>query len=188
MAPPPARRECLLGDPQHRRFEVDVAREGQEVNILIAQSNVGVSYHTVGRLEEAQSIYRDVYSAHLKLYGEKNGDTLRAASNLANMLVNLHRFEEAKSLLRKTIPLMRRVLEESDALNFRMELNYAEALYANPVATLDDLREAVTILEDSAPTARRVLGGQHPLVAAIEGDLRAAQALLRARSAAPSSP
>jgi hypothetical protein len=48
----------------------------------------------------------------LKLYGEKNGDTLRAASNLANMLVNLHRFEEAKSLLRKTIPLVRRVLEE----------------------------------------------------------------------------
>ena len=30
-------------------------------------------------------------------------------------------------------------------------------------ATLDDLREAVTTLEETARTARRVLGGAHPV-------------------------
>ena len=36
-------------------------------------------------------------------------------------------------------------------------------LYEDDGATLDDLREAVTTLEDTERTARRVLGGAHPL-------------------------
>ena len=55
------------------------------------------------------------------------------------------------------------------------------ALYDDPGATLHDLREAVTTLEDMERIARRVLGGAHPLVVGIEGTLRAAQATLRAR-------
>ena len=60
---------------------------------------------------------------------------------------------------------------------------YAMALYHDPAATLDDLREAVTTLEDVVPDARRVFGGAHPLTEAIEDDLRGARAALRARSA-----
>ena len=48
-------------------------------------------------------------------------------------------------------------------------------------ATLDDLREAVTTLEDLARIARRVLGGAHPVVAQVQVDLGNAQAALRAR-------
>ena len=49
-------------------------------------------------------------------------------------------------------------------------------------ATLDDLREAVTTLEDTGQIARRVLGGAHPLTEAIETALlRRARAALRAR-------
>ena len=47
-------------------------------------------------------------------------------------------------------------------------------------ATLDDLREAVTTLEDAEPIARRVFGGAHPLTSAIERDLQDARAALRA--------
>ena len=39
---------------------------------------------------------------------------------------------------------------------------YAKALWRDPSATLDDLREAVTTLEDTERIARRVLGGAHP--------------------------
>ena len=55
------------------------------------------------------------------------------------------------------------------------------ALYEDPNATLDDLREAVTTLEEIERTARRVLGGSHPLTVTIEGELRNARAALRAR-------
>ena len=56
---------------------------------------------------------------------------------------------------------------------------YAKALYADPGATLDDLSEAVTTLEETVRTARRVLGGAHPLTSAIEDNLRDARAALR---------
>ena len=59
---------------------------------------------------------------------------------------------------------------------------YAEALYRDPDATLDDLREAVTTFEDAARIARRTFGGAHPLTARIEGGLQAARAMLRLRT------
>ena len=50
-------------------------------------------------------------------------------------------------------------------------------------ATLDDLHEAVTTLEDTARIRRRVFGGAHPLTKGIEDNLRDARAALRARDA-----
>ena len=71
-------------------------------------------------------------------------------------------------MLRKTIPVARRVLGENDDRTLKMRLIYARALYKDPGATLDDLREAVTTLEEAERTARRVLGGAHPLTVTIE--------------------
>ena len=62
---------------------------------------------------------------------------------------------------------------------------YAETIYADADATLDDLREAVATLEETAPTARRVLGGAHPITGGIEECLRGARAV-RARVEAAS--
>ena len=41
--------------------------------------------------------------------------------------------------------------------------SYARTLYLDDGATLDNLREAVTTLEETLQTARRVLGGGHPM-------------------------
>ena len=68
-----------------------------------------------------------------------------------------------------------------------MRWNYGEALYADPAATLDDLREAVTTLEETSRIARRVLGGAHPITEAIEHNLSEARAALRARETPASS-
>jgi hypothetical protein len=43
------------------------------------------------------------------------------------------------------------------------------------------MREVVTTLEETERTARRVLGGTHPVTGQIEGELRNARATLRAR-------
>jgi hypothetical protein len=58
---------------------------------------------------------------------------------------------------------------------------YANALCLDTGATLDDVREAVTTLEDTRRIARRVLGGAHPLTKGIENALQYARAILRAR-------
>ena len=96
----------------------------------------------------------------------------------ATSLLTLKRFEEAKALLRETMPVARRVLGESDHLTLSMRSVYASALYRDDAATLDDLREAVSTLEDAERTARRVLGRSHPCTGTIETALRAARAAL----------
>ena len=45
-------------------------------------------------------------------------------------------------------------------------------------ATLDDLREAVTTLEEIERIARRVFGSTHPLTPGIEDELQNARAAL----------
>ena len=151
-----------------------------EYNILIVQGNIASSYQKLGRIE-ALNMYRDVYSGWLKLSGEENYETLSAANSYVNYLLELGRLDEAKSLLRKTMTVARRVLGDSNDITIRIRMNYAQALYKDPAATLDDLREAVNTLDDSEPTARRVLGGAHPIALGIAGDLRASRAALRAR-------
>ena len=56
-------------------------------------------------------------------------------------------------------------------------------LFDDPAATLDDLREAVTMYEETERIARRVFGGAHPLTVKIGGILPKARAALRAREA-----
>ena len=60
---------------------------------------------------------------------------------------------------------------------------YARVLYKDPGATLDELREAVTTLEETLLLARRVLGRTHPITGLIDKELRNARAALRAREA-----
>ena len=124
---------------------------------------------------------RDVYFGRLKLSGEEHRSTLLAANNYAGSLLNLKRFEEAKSLCLKVMPVARRVLGDSNDTTLRMRWAYAQALYAGTSSTLDDLREAVNTLEEIEPTARRVFGGAHPLASAMECILQDARAALRAR-------
>ena len=50
-------------------------------------------------------------------------------------------------------------------------------------ATIDDLREAVTTLEETAQTAQQIFGGAHPLTTGIDRGLQNARAALRARDA-----
>ena len=53
-----------------------------------------------------------------------------------------------------------------------------------PTPTLDDLREALTTLEDLEGTTRRVLGGAHPVTEAVGTSLREARAAFVAREVA----
>ena len=152
-----------------------------EESILITQGNLAVTYSALRRDEEAMCLRRDVYAARLRLHGEEHRQTLIAANNFANSLIFLKRFGEAKSLLRKTMPAARRILGDSDEDTLRLRWTYARAFHEDPSATLDDLREAVTTLEDIDPIARRVFGGAHPLTVDIEDELEEARDALCAR-------
>ena len=152
-----------------------------ESNILVMQGNLANSYEMLGRDEEALPIRRDVYSVTLKIFGISHEGTLREASNYASTLKDLKHFDEAKSLLQKTMPVARRVLGEGHDLTLTLRWIYAEALYSDHGATLDNLREAATTLEETERTARRVLGSAHPTTESLNEELQLARAALRAR-------
>jgi tetratricopeptide (TPR) repeat protein len=154
---------------------------GSENDILATQNNLANTYHALGQLDRALQLERDVYSGYLRLNGEEHVDSLMAALNYAKSLKNLERFKEAKSLLRRTLPVARRVLGENYHITLRMRWAYAKALYRDADATLDDLCEAVTTLEDTERIARQVFGGAHPITEGIEENLQRARAALRDR-------
>ena len=128
----------------------------------------------------AQNLLGPVYPVPLTVRG------ILGANNNAAALLSLQRSKEAKSLLRKTMPVARRVHGGSHDITLKMKLNYAMVLYSDDCATLDDIREAVNTLGEIELISRRVPGGSYPLVLEIETSLREARPALRANEA-PSS-
>ena len=113
----------------------------------------------------------------------RGDDGVSVALNYALTNFSLKRFEDVKALLRKLLPVARRVLGENNEVTLRMRINYAMALFVDDTATLEDTREAVTTLEDVGRIARRVLGSTHPVATGVRTTLRDARARLRAREA-----
>ena len=151
------------------------------------QSNLATTYQELGRSESVLRLRKELYTGYLKAFGEEHLKTLLEATNYGLFLRDLRRFEEARSLFRKTLPVARRVLGDNDRLTLKMRWFFAEALYEDPDATLDDIREAVTTLEDTERIARRVMGGAHPTTEGLGTCLRNARAVLRAHETLPSS-
>ena len=149
--------------------------------MLNTQGNLAITYEALGQKERALPMRRDVYFGYVKILGEQHRDSIREATNYADTLLNLERFKEARSLTRKMMPVARRVLGENDATTLRIRWTYALALRLDSGSTLDDLREAVTTLEDTTRIARRVFGGAHPTTEELADELRDARAALAAR-------
>ena len=78
---------------------------------------------------------------------------------------------------------MRRCLVLSRELWIEIFGNHGPEQYQDDGATLDDVRAAVTTIEDTAGTARRVFGDTHPFTRWVEDEVRAARAALDAREA-----
>jgi len=153
--------------------------------MLIMQNNIANTYQNLGRLDKTLLTRRDVCFGYMRIKGEKHRASLMVANNYAASLKDQNRFDEVKSLLRKRIPMARRVLGETDIATLTMRWQYAEAEYRDVRATLGDLREAATTLEETERTARRVLGNSHPTTRGMECHLQNARAALSTREGTP---
>ena len=71
-----------------------------------------------------------------------------------------------------------------DAHKLKMRWNYATVLCDDPVASLDDLREAVEMLESVAPVWTRIYGESNPETPKVQVALKYAREALAARAAA----
>ena len=132
-----------------------------EINLLVTQSNLASTYTMLGQDKDAVRLQQDVYSGTIKLHGVEHEGTLREACNLATLLHKLERFEEVKSMMRKTTPVARRVLGAEHTLT----LSLSEDLFCATLAgdsSAEEKREALQMLEDTLGVMRRVFGTAHP--------------------------
>jgi hypothetical protein len=155
--------------------------DAPEHSFLVTQSNLANTYRSLGRLAESMLLRRQIYAQRLKLSGEEHPETIREAICYAVELSDSGRFRDVKALTCKVLPVARRVLGNTHEYTLRIRRMYAFVLYRDDSSTPDDIREAVTTLEDTTRLARRVFGGEHPFTAEFEGSLRNAQAALAAR-------
>ena len=125
-------------------------------------------------------------SARISVWNLSRGRS--KANNYAASLSRLQRYEEAKALFRKTMPVARRVLGESNELTLKMRWCYALALYRDSGATLDDLHEAVSTLEETERLWTRVFGAAHPETPRVQGALEFAREELARAGASESKP
>ena len=107
-----------------------------------------------------------------RFYGDGKGERRRTAyKRAAQNSLNASGAKLTRACVPRTV----------NGTGHKLRWNYARALYEDPGATLDDLREAVATLEDTARTAQRVFGGTHPMVVDLERSLRESRAALSTR-------
>ena len=165
---------------------IDLQQHGaDEASLIEVKSNLGRAYGDAGRYDEALAIWREVYERGEALRGPEHEETLVSAGNLASSLLATGHHDEAKTLLRdKVLPTARRVLPPENDVIVSCDSMLALAIYKADDASVEDLREAVALLETVCTTSRRVYGAEHPHVAIHKDRLEAAQAKLAAAVAA----
>ena len=161
---------------------IDLQQHGaDEASLIEVKSNLGRAYGDAGRYDEALAIWREVYERGEALRGPEHEETLVSAGNLASSLLATGHHDEAKTLLRdKVLPTARRVLPPENDVIVSCDSMLALAIYKADDASVEDLREAVALLETVCTTSRRVYGAEHPHVAIHKDRLEAAQAKLAA--------
>ena len=129
------------------------------------------TYRALGRFEDALRLKSDVYSGTVKLKGKQHKDSIRECGNYVINLLELERLEEAKRLLRKVIPVARRVLGNEHDLTLSLCEDLSRATLLDGESSAEKKREALRTLEDTLGIMRRVLGPQHPDTQRAQADL-----------------
>jgi len=155
-----------------------------EQRILVAQSNIAITYKELGRHEEALRLNREVYSGFLRLNGEEYEGTVQAALNLSTSLVNTSNFAEARAFTRKQMKLATRVLGSDHRITLDFQWGYTRAFTLDKDVSAEQLAEVATTLEKTLKTAQRVLGREHPDTCSIHNELATAREEIARRQGA----
>jgi len=87
---------------------------------------------------------------------------------LANALVNIDHFAEAKALISETLPTARRVCGDAHDTTINLQYMLSRSTVLNPDATQKDVLEAKEELECLLGATRRIFGQTHPRVRIVQ--------------------
>ena len=148
-----------------------------EIDLLVAQNNLGCTYQRLGRLEDALQMKRDVYSGHSRHrdLGPLHQNTLKAALNLSTALVNAGDYAEARAFTRDQTELARRALGADHPVTLDFQWGYSRAFTLDKGVSAEQLGEVATALEKTLEVSQRVRGREHPQTCNIRNELTIAK-------------
>ena len=133
-------------------------------------TNLANCYAELGRHAEALELRQRVYDMDVARFdGLTSKDTFISALNLATSLHFSGRGADAIKLLRKTVPEATRVIGPGSELTIMICATLAG--YLARIGQLEELEEAVDLLEQTVGTAQRALGREHPTTRGIQSNL-----------------
>ena len=144
-----------------------------EGDMLIVQGNLAMTYGQLGRLDEALSMRRDVYSGHLRHrdLGPLHQSTLGAAVNLSTSLVDAGNYAEARAFMRDQMELARRAFGADHPVTLDFQWGYSRAFTLDKDVSAEQLAEVATTLEKTLKVSQRVRGREHPMTYGIRDEL-----------------
>jgi len=155
----------LIDEALHAR-EAEFGPDGGEVALSLESR--GLLLYYAGRFDEAEPVLRRRLTLLSTLEDARPSDVARAANDLAAVLRNLGRLDEAEELHREALALRR--------AGGTADLPVAESLNNLAGIALGRGRpgEAVEMLEESLAIRRKILGDAHPLAAQAVSNLASA--------------
>ncbi|KIM26170.1 hypothetical protein M408DRAFT_197123 [Serendipita vermifera MAFF 305830] len=114
-------------------------------------------YHSLGRLEEAEKLQKEVVEFNRENLGEKHPNTINASSNLALTYRDLGRLNEAMALQEEVLRLSKEVCGGRDPDTISASNNLASTY-----RDLGRLSEAKTLFEEVLELRKEILGQQSP--------------------------
>jgi len=175
----------------------NIRRHGSPPALLVKNQNeLAMCYDHLGRHEDALQVKRKILADNERLVGPDHPTTVILALNLASCLTksstltkevpSQEELTEAKALLRGALERSRRsrLVGPNHDLTFKIMGSLAQCLTlgrtaGHPSSSSADLHEAIEILEDATPRARRVLGRGHPGTQQLEFELESARNILK---------
>jgi tetratricopeptide (TPR) repeat protein len=156
-------------------------RENDPENRLLTLNDLTRLHQDSGNLGVAEGRLREALAGWERLRGPDDVQTLKIASNLASVLLDLHRPEEAEGLMRDTVARATRSLGSAHPDTVRARNALAGALRGSPARLAEAERLYQAILADIGDEGEQAMAVRHNLAAVLIHQGKLDQALRRYR-------
>ncbi|CAN9239143.1 unnamed protein product [Alternaria alternata] len=129
---------------------------GDDLFVIAARSNLGITLQFQGKLDEAEHSHRYVYRKRQRILGPHHHETVKSKANLAITINEQGRHSEAEAIYREAIEIFQARLGDSHPDTLKTHINLATALHDQ-----DKFNEAESIIASALPLVRKELGDTH---------------------------
>lgn len=131
--------------------------EPRDVHLASSLRSLAITYHDIGRLEEARILQQEVLDLRKEILGDVHPDTISAMNNLSNTYGTLGRTEESTLLQGEVLRLRKKILGERHPDTVTAMSNLA--IRYRELGRMDQSR---VLKEEVLRLRKEILGERHP--------------------------